>query len=153
MSTGTQIRPYENSDAENIFVAAKESVADMNEWMPWCHPDYSLRESTDWLTDQVEKRASGDAFEFAIVSVGGAYLGGCGLNRIDNVYKTANVGYWVRSSAAGRGVAPEAACQLIAWAFANTQLNRLEILCAAGNVRSQRVAEKIWSRERRPTAK
>jgi RimJ/RimL family protein N-acetyltransferase len=143
MTTGVRIRLYEPADADDILAAALESVADMNRWMPWCHPGYSLQESKDWLDDQKMKRKSKDSFEFAILGRGDAYLGGCGLNRIDKEYQTANLGYWVRSSATGQGVAPEAARQLIEWAFANTELNRLEILCAEDNTRSQRVAEKI----------
>jgi RimJ/RimL family protein N-acetyltransferase len=33
--------------------------------------------------------------------------------------------------------------QLISWTFANTTLNRVEIVVAVDNVRSQRVAEKV----------
>jgi RimJ/RimL family protein N-acetyltransferase len=55
----------------------------------------------------------------------------------------ANLGYWVRSSAAGRGVAPAAVRQVAAYAFRETDLNRLEIVIAVGNSRSQRVAEKV----------
>jgi RimJ/RimL family protein N-acetyltransferase len=33
--------------------------------------------------------------------------------------------------------------QLISWTFANTNLNRVEIVVAVDNVRSQRVAEKV----------
>lgn len=38
---------------------------------------------------------------------------------------------------------PIAAKKVIAWAFENTGLNRIEIVAAIGNDRSQRVAEKI----------
>ena len=55
----------------------------------------------------------------------------------------ANLGYWVRTSCAGWRVAPTAVRQFVAWTFANTSLNRLEIVVAVGNARSQRVAEKV----------
>src|SRR5207237_152037 len=51
--------------------------------------------------------------------------------------------YWVRSSAARRGVAAAAVRELIDWAKANTDLHRLEILMAVGNAASIHVAEKI----------
>src|SRR6185295_8307844 len=71
------------------------------------------------------------------------YAGGCGINHINEVDRFANLGYWVRTSLAGRGFAPAAVLQLISWTFANTILNRLEIVVAVDNVRSQRVAEKV----------
>jgi RimJ/RimL family protein N-acetyltransferase len=64
------------------------------------------------------------------------------LNQIDEAHRTANLGYWVRTSAAGQGVTSQAVRLLAEWAFANTNLERLEIVAAVGNVRSQRVAEK-----------
>ena len=55
----------------------------------------------------------------------------------------ANLGYWVRSSLAGRGIAAAAVRKLAPWAFEHTAVNRLEIVAAVANVRSQRVAEKV----------
>ena len=84
----------------------------------------------------------GKAYEFKIVDADGAYLGGCGLNQIDVINKRANLGYWVRSRAAGRGITPRAVFLLRDWAAANTDLHRLEVVVATGNLRSRRVAEK-----------
>jgi len=55
----------------------------------------------------------------------------------------ANLGYWVRTSAMGCGVAPAAVRLVAEYAFRETDLIRLEIVGAVGNLRSQRVAEKI----------
>lgn len=43
----------------------------------------------------------------------------------------------------GQGIAVQAVTQLVDWTYAHTNLDRLEILCATENVRSQRVAEKV----------
>jgi RimJ/RimL family protein N-acetyltransferase len=42
----------------------------------------------------------------------------------------------------GRGAAVAAVRQVADWAFAQTELVRLEVVCAVGNVRSQRTAER-----------
>lgn len=82
-------------------------------------------------------------FEFVITDPDDTILGGCGINHIDASNRRANVGYWVRSSAVGRGICTAAIRLLIAWAGANTELKRLEILVAVENAASQRVAEKV----------
>ena len=69
-------------------------------------------------------------------------MGGCGLNNFNALHRYANLGYWIRTSAAGRGYAGQAVRALATWAFANTALARLEIVAAVGNTRSQRAAEK-----------
>jgi RimJ/RimL family protein N-acetyltransferase len=110
--------------------------------MPWSHPNYSIDESRSWLAVQVPAFQQRTAFEFAITTDDGAYLGGCGLNQIDPLNQRANLGYWVRSSATGKGIATAATRLTRDWGFANTDLVRIEVLVAVGNVASRRVAEK-----------
>jgi ribosomal-protein-serine acetyltransferase len=136
------LRRYQPGDAESLFAAARESVLDLYPWMPWCHPGYALHEARSWLEAEAERWTSGLEYQFAIVSAEGAQLGGCGLNSINPDHKLANLGYWVRSSAAGRGVAPAAVRALRDWAFTATDLQRLELVVASENRRSLRVAEK-----------
>jgi ribosomal-protein-serine acetyltransferase len=136
------IRLYQQGDAEHMHAAVRESVAEVSPWMGWCHPRYSIDEARKWVTAQEELARQGLAYEFALWSEG-RYLGGCGINQISKANRFANLGYWVRSSAMGRGVAPAAVRLVAAHAFQETDLLRLEIVCAVGNVRSQRVAEKV----------
>jgi len=142
MELPVRLRPYELKDAPFVFEAVRESAAALRPWMPWCHPGYSIAEARSWLAAQVAAFENRVAFEFAITSAGGHYLGACGLNQIDVANQRANLGYWVRSSAAGCGVATAAVRLLRDWGFCNTDLIRLEIVIATGNAASQRVAQK-----------
>jgi ribosomal-protein-serine acetyltransferase len=141
-SAHCEIRLYGRGDAERLHAAARESVADVFPWLGWCHPRYSLDEAAEWVATQEQLAQRGEAFAFAIWSEG-QYAGGCGINQINRANRFANLGYWVRSGAMGRGVAPTAARLVAEYAFRETDLIRLEIVCAIGNLRSQRVAEKV----------
>lgn len=136
------IRPWHIDDAPALHEAAASSVAEAYPFMPWCHPGLTLAEMRTWIEAQVPAFEARKAFEFAILSDDGRFLGGCGLNQIDDANRRANLGYWVRSSAAGRGVATAAVRQLVRWAFENTELIRLEVLVSTQNAPSLRVAEK-----------
>jgi RimJ/RimL family protein N-acetyltransferase len=136
------IRRYQLEDDAEVAEAARESLDELQTWMPWCHAGYSIDDSRSWLQIQVPAFDAGSAFEFAIAAADGSYLGGCGLNQIDRINKRANLGYWVRSSARRRGVATAAVRDIRDWAFANTELIRLEIVIAVGNLASHGVAEK-----------
>lgn len=138
----TRIRPYTQDDAPALWEAARESLAELGPWMPWCHAEYSIEESRSWLEMQVTAFREGSAYEFAIVSSDGGYLGACGLNQVDKVNRRANLGYWVRTTASHRGVATTAVELIRSWGFQHTDLARLEVIVAEGNVASQRVAEK-----------
>lgn len=136
------IRPYKLDDAPALYEAAEESIHEVYQWLPWCHPGYKIEETKEWLAEQVQKRQAKIAFEFAILDGDGSYLGGCGINAIDWKQKKANLGYWIRTSVMGKGIAVQAVALLSKWGFENTDLMCLEIKCAVGNDRSQRVAEK-----------
>jgi ribosomal-protein-serine acetyltransferase len=141
-TTEISIRPYRTDDAPALHEAALESVAEVRPFLPWCHPEVKLEEMRTWIEAQVAAFETLKAFEFVILDADGRYLGGCGLNHIDEVYRRANLGYWVRTSAAGRGVATEAVRQLVRWAFDSTDLIRLEVVVSTHNAASLRVAEK-----------
>lgn len=136
------IRPCTVDDASAMHEAVRESLAELTPWMPWCHPDYSLPEARAWLRAQVQAFNERKWFEFVIVDGDGRYIGQCGLNQFDELNCRCNLGYWVRSSAVRRGVATRAVHLLRDWAFAHTGLVRIEIVIAAGNPASLRVAEK-----------
>jgi len=137
------LRPYCQGDASTVYEAARESVHEVGMWLPWCHAGYTLEESENWIKLCDENWGKGAAYEFAIFdSLIGRYLGGCGLNHIDPVYKTANLGYWVRSGSTRRGTATTATRMLARLGFAQLKLNRIEIIIAVENSKSQRVAEK-----------
>ena len=126
-------------DAEAVLAAVRESLAELRPWAPWCHPDYALADAEAWIAPQAAGRATGSAFEF-VITRDGRLLGCCGINAINPIYRMANLGYWVRSSETRRGVATEAVGLLADWSFANTDLERLEIVVAVGNIASLRVA-------------
>jgi ribosomal-protein-serine acetyltransferase len=70
------------------------------------------------------------------------YIGMGGFNRIDHENLRANLGYWIRTSRTGSGIATTVTRLLAGWGFQELKLNRIEIVVATGNQCSQRVAEK-----------
>jgi RimJ/RimL family protein N-acetyltransferase len=142
LTAGITIRCYQEDDANALYAAARESTAEVYPWLPWCHAGYTLTEAQEWVKSRAILFKEAAEFDFAAVDGEGRYLGGCALNHINVVDRVANLGYWVRTSAAGRGVATEIVRQLAEFAFTRTNLERLEIICSVGNEASRRVAEK-----------
>jgi ribosomal-protein-serine acetyltransferase len=126
--------------AAEVADAVGESLGELMPWMDWCSPGYSLHDAAAWIASTLYAREQREAFEFLIRSDSGRLLGCCGVNNIDTANRFANLGYWVRTSAADQGVATAAARILADWAFEHTDLERLEIMPAVANMRSQSVA-------------
>src|SRR5215469_718411 len=52
--------PVQPAHAKGVFEAAVESRAQLENWMEWCHADYSLRDSEQY-TDSCRKAWEADA--------------------------------------------------------------------------------------------
>jgi RimJ/RimL family protein N-acetyltransferase len=137
------LRLYGPDDVETLFQAVHESWPELSRWLPWCHADYDRDESVAWIESREAAWVNGEEYSFAIADPAtGRLLGGCGLNQFDHMRRRANLGYWVRSSETGRGLATMATQLLARFGFEVLRLERIEIVTAIGNQASQRVAEK-----------
>jgi ribosomal-protein-serine acetyltransferase len=65
------------------------------------------------------------------------------LHRIDWLRHCAGIGYWIRRSRFGQGLATEACAAVLGHAFDALRINRVEALVALANKPSQRVVEKL----------
>ena len=135
------------ADAEPVFMAVRESIAEITPWMPWCHAGYSLHDSRAWFDSRADAWENGTEFDFLIVQALEDFpLGVCGLNHLNADERFANLGYWVRTSRTCRGIATAVVPMIARFGFENLKLNRIEIVVATGNLPSQRVAEKAGAR-------
>jgi RimJ/RimL family protein N-acetyltransferase len=130
-------------DAAPHCDAVLESLADTGRWLEWAHEGYAVEESKAFIARAIAGHENGEMYEFHIVDQSGTFLGGCGLNRLDMRFLKSNLGYWVRSSATGRGVATSATRLLATFGLEQLGLQRIEIIAAVQNLASQRVAEKV----------
>ncbi len=136
------LRPYQADDVFPLYEAAVESIAEIYPWMPWCHPGYTVEDSRSWVLSRLDAWGKPD-YDFVIIEQAtGRLLGAVGINQINRVHDFANLGYWVRSSATGRGIAVMATRLCARFGFEELKLHRLEIVVDVDNRRSQRVAEK-----------
>jgi RimJ/RimL family protein N-acetyltransferase len=135
------VRPYRVEDIPLVYESARESLPAISRWMPWCHPNYSIEETKEFVLSRAERWDNDAEYGFGIFRPGGRHLGGVGVNFINRIHQMANLGYWVRSSETGQGIASRATRLVGRFAVEQLGLQRIEILAATGNVPSQRVAE------------
>lgn len=141
------VRPLASRDLESLYAAVLESKDAVGRWMSWCHPDYTMRDAEEWIAHCERSWESGADREFGILDATSSEVLGCvGINQFNRVHNFANVGYWVRTSRVGRGVASAAVLSLADFAFGELKLSRIEIVAQVDNVASRRVAEKVGCR-------
>lgn len=104
------IRPFRAEDIGAVYEAVRESIREVSPWLPWCHPDYRVEETRAFITSCDEAWKNDTGYGFGVFdSQTGKFLGGVGLSQINHLHRMVNLGYWVRTTAAGCGVASRAA--------------------------------------------
>ncbi len=142
------LRPYCSRDIPELYKAIRESLVELSPWLPFAHKDYSEKETHDWIKRRPKDWKKGISYEFSILDTeSGMIIGGCGLNGVDSINRRANLGYWVRTSHLGQGVASNATRLLAKWGFETLKLKRIEILVDTRNQRSLRVAERVGAKK------
>lgn len=136
------VRVMQLRDVDVFLEAVHESVNSVGKWLPWCSLDYSHSMAEEWIHYCRASFASGRMFEFGIFQ-SGEYVGGIGLNQTDMANKTANLGYWMRTSYQGRGIMTSVARRVAEWGLDKGDLGRIGIIAAVDNVPSRRIAENI----------
>jgi ribosomal-protein-serine acetyltransferase len=141
------IRRYRLQDAPALMDAVRESIATVGRWQDWCRAGYGGRQAGEWIEHAMAAWNSTHSYEFGIFDAhSGGYLGGIGVNQRNREHNFANIGYWVRESCQGRGVATAATRVACDFAFDSLDLTRIEIIAAVDNLPSRRVAEKAGAR-------
>lgn len=134
------IRPFEQSDADEFVRAAHESIETVGKWMSWCSRSFTRDSALEWFTSCEQDCAAGRAFDMGIFcATTGQLLGGAGINQLSPHHRYGNIGYWVRQSRQGQGIARQAVALLHYFGFQQLGLFRLEIVMGIGNTASEAV--------------
>jgi RimJ/RimL family protein N-acetyltransferase len=130
-----RLRPWVPADLPELVAAANDP--EIGRWMPAIPYPYLRADGEAYL-----RRSTGRDGAFAIVDEE-RLVGGIAVSA--RKWKRAEVGYWVRADARGRGIGSRALALVSEWAFAHGY-RRLQLHADVDNLASQRVAEKAGYR-------
>jgi len=138
------LRPWHADDANALCEAVQASLASVGRWLSWCHAGYGLADATAWIAHCQDGWAQRLHAAFAVVDdASGELLGSVGLSQWNAVEGSANLGYWVRQSRQGKGIATRAASMAAGFGFGTLGLGRIDIAVLPDNLASRRVADKL----------
>lgn len=140
------LRPFHLSDAGRLYCAVRESLKELSPWMSWANDRYSELTAKEYIMIARARWEEHSFYAFAITR-DDEIMGACTLSSMHPIYHFCNLGYWVRTSAHGQGIAGRAARLTARFAFENLGLIRVEVVIAVHNQASLRVAEKIGAHD------
>ncbi len=138
------LRCWEPRDAPLLKEAIDASLDELRRWMPWAkHEPQTVEEKVVLLRRFRGRFDLGEDFTYGIFSRDEQeVLGGTGLhNRIGG--DAFELGYWIRTSRVGEGLATEAAAALTCVALELCGVDRVEIRVEPTNAASRAIPRKL----------
>ena len=132
-----QLRHFKKEDAEGVQRLANHPELAKMIGLP--HP-YLLSYAEAWIRSQPEAIRRGSEYPYAIIC--DDQLVGTITLRIDRSNNIGELGYWIGREYWGKGIATEAARQIIRFGFYELALHKIHASALLRNPGSQRVLEK-----------
>jgi ribosomal-protein-alanine N-acetyltransferase len=146
----TAIRPTDRSDLEELLALRRANREHTGPWEPvrdrsfWTRTGQALELDLD-----AQAWAAGSAYAFAVLDAGDRdrLIGRVALaNVVRGAWQNATLGYWIDVDSGSRGHGTRAVRLVLAFAFEEAGLHRVQPAIIPRNVRSRRVAEKAGFR-------
>lgn len=135
----TEMRLLDERDAEELFAVCRRNL----DRLYWFRENYSLADARAFVRRDLSENFAADNGFRAGVFVGGKLIGSVRYNDIDWKSRSTALGYWVDAEFEGRGLVTKVCRVMLAHAFEELKLHRVEIRCHAENARSRALAERL----------
>ena len=136
------LRPLRADDAPDIFTAIDTQREHLGRWLPFVAATHRVEQTREVVAAMLADPAN----PVFTLRVGDAFAGLIGFKSADSTTLTIEIGYWLRSEYQGRGLMTAAAEALCRMAFGQMGMENVEIKCAAGNLRSNRIPLRLGFR-------
>jgi len=130
-------------DGTMIGEAITESHAELKPWLTWADPLPTHEKNEEMNRLSIVSFLRREVFRMNVHQKSdGLFVGVTSLHHIDWSVPAFEIGYWVRTSLAGKGYAKESVLGITDFAFKILGAQRMEIRCDPRNDRSAAVAQK-----------
>jgi ribosomal-protein-serine acetyltransferase len=140
---GGRLRPFEASDADELFALTNANRAHLERWLPWVPMTTSPDDSRQFIRATRRQLDADEGMQLALVDADGRIAGVAGFHRFDWQNRATTIGYWLAADRQGRGVMTEAVRALLDYAFGSRGLHRVVIEAAVDNARSRAIPERL----------
>lgn len=147
----TQLRFFAAENDEELFSLVDRQRAHLRPWLLWVEGTRSIDDSSAFIRKATREREEAKALHLGIWDHG-RITGAICLYSFDWENRKANLGYWLSADAQGKKVMTAACRTLVDFAMVALELDRVEIDCAAENVKSRAVAKRLGFQQEETSA-
>jgi len=143
VSDRIELRLLQEHHVAEFYAWQMENSEHLRRWLDWpLDENYSIEDSRGFIKRWLNRFADNNGFE-AGIWYQGKLIGEVSVDRIEWQNKLAEMGYSLGAEYQGRGIVTACMRVLIDYAFDELKLNRVELRCAAENLKSRAVAERL----------
>ncbi|HEY0734064.1 MAG TPA: GNAT family protein [Herpetosiphonaceae bacterium] len=136
------LRLFEHRHADELAAFFRDNRAHLTAELSWLAEPFSSADVQAYIQAGLDRFAANNGFRAGIWWRD--QLAGCmSLHSVDWSDRKASFGYWLGAAFQGHGIITRSCQAVIAYAFTELELDRLEIQCATDNVRSRQVAQRL----------
>jgi ribosomal-protein-serine acetyltransferase len=141
-----ELKLLEERHAEELFALLQNDWDYFREWMPNLHDNYSLEDAKSFIRNCLDRFIHGRDVTLGVWCED-VFSGVVSLKSIDSVNRVASLAYFLGASYQGKGLITSSCRVLLAYAFTELKLHRVDILCAPENKKSRAIAERLGFKE------
>lgn len=138
----TYLRGLREQDAPELFALVDANREHLTKWLAWVPHTKTEKDILSFILSNIRRRQENTGRIFAMWHEENI-CGVIGFNTIDTGNQNGEIGYWISEKLVGRGIVTECARTLTGFGFEEIGLRRIHMKCATGNVRSQKVPERL----------
>ena len=139
---GFELRLLEERHAAEMFAAIDRNREHLRQWLPWVDATRTEDDGLAFIRSSLEMFAAHQGFAMALW-YRDRVAGVISTHRIDWRNGRAELGYWLARELEGRGIITDGCRLAITRLFSDMGLHRVEIRCAAGNLKSSAIPRRL----------
>jgi ribosomal-protein-serine acetyltransferase len=128
------------NDADEVFGLIDANRDYLGEWLPFVKMTTSVKNTLAFIEDIQKSHSREMVFT---ITYHGKIAGLIGFKDIDRGNRKFEIGYWITSQNEGNGIVTNCCKACIDLAFDKMKMNRVQIKCGVGNVRSANVPKRL----------
>jgi len=136
-----ELRLPETRYADELLRLIDANRERLGQWLHWVHSSHTRADVLKYVETARQDFVKPDFLHFLIFRKG-KIVGGCGLI-LNESTNSGEIGYWIDAHCEGAGIVSDCCRSLIDYAFGELELNRLQIRCATGNLRSAAIPKRL----------
>lgn len=137
-----QLRLLRPDDAVDLFSLIDANRSYLKQWLSWLNTTQTVDDTRHFIRLTRDRANDNQGFAAAII-YHDSIVGIIGLNGISWSDRTSSIGYWIAEPYQGKGLITTSCKAVLTHAFEGLALNRIAIMCATQNLRSQAVPRRL----------